>query len=247
MVRGPSLPARLLTAVFIFIASAPNLGAGQNPAPNPAAATPDDQGTYSISFNGHPIGTERFKIHSSANKIEADAEIEIKVEQAGQPLDLKSSPRLVLNGQWEPQTYVVNQKGAPEFHLEVDFRKSPVQSRLHLANAKGDDKRDFVLPKDVVIVDDNVVDHYQLLVDRFALKPDKEQSFNAYIPQEATPGILKVQDVGSEDVNFDGRHEKLRHLVVSTEIARIDLWVDGQQHLQRILIPASQLEAVRTK
>jgi len=98
-----------------------------------------------------------------------------------------------------------------------------------------------------LIVDDNVVHHYQLLVDRFALKPDQEQTFNAYIPQEASPGVLNVQDVGPEEVNFAGRHEKLRHLVVSTEIARIDLWVDGQQRLQRILIPAVQLEAIRTK
>ncbi|HEV2349114.1 MAG TPA: hypothetical protein VG028_04625 [Terriglobia bacterium] len=247
MVRGPDVQARILTAVVMLFAFVGNMEAAQNPAPNPAAPAPDDQGTYSISFNGHPIGTERFKIHSSANKIEAEAEIEIKVLQSSQTLDLKSAPRLVLNQQWEPQTYVVNQKGTPEFHLEVDFRKSPAQSRLRLSNAKADDKREFVLPKDVLIVDDNVVHHYQLLVDRFALKPEKQQSFNAYIPQEATPGILNVRDVGSEDVNFAGRHHPLRHLVVSTEIARVDLWVDEQLHLQRLLIPAAQLEAVRTK
>jgi hypothetical protein len=242
------LPARLLTAaLFILIPPVVNISAGQNPAASPPAPNLEDQGTYSISFSGRPIGTERFKIHSSANKIEAEAEIEIKVEQTGQPLNIKSTPRLVLNQQWEPETYVVNQKGTPEFHLEVDFRKSPAKSRLRLASAKADDVRDFALPKDVVIVDDNVVDHYQLLVDRFALKPDKEQTFNAYIPQEATPGILNVQDTGSEELDLAGRHQTLRHLVVSTDIARIDLWVDGQQHLQRLLIPAAQLEAVRTK
>lgn len=234
-------------AVLVLSVFAGKLGARQDPAQRPAAPAPDDEGTYSISFNGHPIGTERFKIRSSANKIEAEAEIEIKAEQTGQPFALKSSPRLVLNQQWEPQTYVVNQKGTPEFHLEADFRKSPAQSRLRLANAKADDERDFVLTRDVVIVDDNVVHHYQLLVDRFMLKPDKQQTFNAYIPQEASPGVLNVQDKGSEDVNFAGRHETLRHLVVTTELAKIDLWVDGQQHLQRILIPAVQLEAVRAK
>jgi hypothetical protein len=247
LVGRPTLQALLLTAASILIAPAGILAARENPAPKPAALTIDDQGTYSILFNGSPIGTERFKIHSSSDKIEADGEIEIKVEQSGQALELKSSPRLVLNQRWYPLAYVVNQKGTPEFHLEVDFRESPAKSRLHLSGAKEDDKRDFVLPKDVVILDDNIVHHYQLLVDRFVSKPDKQQSFQAYIPQEATPGDLSVQDMGMEDVNFAARNETLRHLVVSTEIARIDLWVDGQNHLQRLLNPAAQLEAIRTK
>jgi len=247
LVCRPTLRVLLFVAATVLIAPTGCLAALQNQAPNPAASTPDDQGTYSILFNGDPIGTERFKIHTSGGKIEAEGEIEIKVEQTGQPLDLKSSPRLVLNQQWDPQTYVVNQKGTPEFHLEADFRNSPAKSRLHLSGAKEDDKRDFVLSKDVVILDDNVVHHYQLLVDRFSLKPNKQQSFHAYIPQEATPGDLNVEDVGTEAVNFAGRQETLRHLVVSTEIARIDLWVDGQNHLQRLLNPAAQLEAVRTK
>ena len=247
MVRRPNLTTQIFRAALIPTAFALILVARQDRAQQPAAPVLDDQGTYSLLFEGHLIGTERFKIHTSDNKIEAEAEIEIKTDQTGQPVALKSSPRLVLNQQWEPQTYIVNQKGTPEFHLEVDFHNSPAKSRLHLAKAKDDDERDFVLAKDVLIVDDNVVHHYQLLVNRFALKPDKQQTFNAYIPQEATPGVLNIQDMGSEEVNFAGRHEKLRHLLVSTDIAKIDLWVDGQQHLQRIFIPSVQLEAVRTK
>jgi len=242
-----SFTTKLWIAVLILVGCECNLAAQQDPGQQGAAPVLDDQGTYSLLFEGHQIGTERFKIHASADKIEAEAEIEIKTDQTGQPVALKSSPRLILDRQWEPQTYLVNQKGTPEFHLEVDFHKSPAQSRLRLANDKVDDERDFALPKDVLIVDDNVVHHYQLLVDRFALKPDKQQTFNAYIPQEATPGVLNIQDMGSEEVNFAGRHEKLRHLLVSTDIAKIDLWVDGQQHLQRIFIPSVQLEAVRTK
>lgn len=247
MVGRPSLQALLLIVASLLLPAVAKPVAGQNPAPEPAAITLDDQGTYSILFNGEPIGTERFKIHSSADKIEADGEIEIKVKQSGQPLDLKSSPRLVLNQQWYPLAYVVNQRGTPEFHLEVDFRNSPAKSRLRLSGAKEDDKRDFALSKDVVILDDNVVHHYQLLIDRFMVKSEKQQSFQAYIPQEATPGDLSVQDVGSEEVDFAGRHETFRHLLVSTEIARIDLWIDAQNHLQRLLNPAARLEAIRTK
>ena len=221
--------------------------AGQSPGASPPPLELNDKGSFAVSFAGHPLGTERFVIKSSPTRIEADAEIELKSQQAGQTLDIKSTPKLVLSPQFEPQTYVINQKGAPEFHLEVDFRSSPAKSKLRLATKKEDDVREFALTKDVVVLDDNVINHYQLLVDRFASKPDKQQTFNAYTPQEAVPGTLDVQDIGTEEVEAAGKKEMMRHLVVSTELARVDLWVDSQQHLQRILIPAIQLEGVRTK
>ena len=207
----------------------------------------NDQGSFAISFGGHPLGTEKFNIRSSPNKIEADAEIELKTDQGGQTVDLKTNPRLILTPQFEPQTYEVSRKGAQPFHLEVDFRASPAKSRLRLPTSKQDDERDFVLPRDVVILDDNVVHHYQLLVDRFALKPEKKQAFKAYIPQEALPGDLIVEEVGTEEVELAGQKETLRHLIVGADLAQIDLWVDAQNHLQRVLIPAMQLEAIRVK
>jgi hypothetical protein len=220
---------------------------GQTPSPSSIPLDLNDKGSFAVSFAGHPLGTEKFVIRSSSTKIEADAEIELKSEQAGQTVNIKSNPKLVLSPQFEPQTYVINQKGAPEFHLEVDFHTSPAKSKLRLANKKEDDVREFALTKDVVVLDDNVINHYQLLVDRFAQKSDKQQTFNAYTPQEAVPGVLDVQDIGSEEVDVAGKKEMMRHLVVSTELARVDLWVDAQHHLQRILIPAIQLEGIRTK
>ncbi len=215
-------------------------------APSTAAGL-NDRGSFVISFGGHPLGTEKFNIRSSPEKIEAEAEIELKTEQGGQSIDLKTNPRLILTPKFEPQTYEVSRKGAQPFHLEVDFRTSPAKSRLRLATSKQDDERDFALPKDVVVLDDNVVHHYQLLVDRFGLKPGKKQAFKAYIPQEALPGDLIVEEVGTEEVELAGQKETLRHLIVGADLAQIDLWVDAQNHLQRVLIPAMQLEAVRVK
>jgi hypothetical protein len=160
---------------------------------------------------------------------------------------VRSDPQLVLNSKLAPQTYTINQKGAQEFHLEVNFRVSPAVSRLRLAGSKEDDERDFVLPDDVVVLDNNVVHHYQLLVDRFALKPDKRQTFNAYVPQDALPGVLTVEEIGNEEVELDGRKLTLRHLAISAELVRIDLWVDAQQHLQRLYNSVLQLEAIRKK
>jgi len=243
----PFAGALLFIGVQAIGAVATNFSLVQTGSATSTAAGLNDQGSFMISFGGHPLGTEKFTIRSFADKIEAEAEIEIKTEQAGQTIDLKTSPRLILTPQFEPQTYEVSRKGAQPFHLEVDFRTSPAKSRLRLPTSKQDNERDFVLPRDVVVLDDNVVHHYQLLVDRFALKPDKKQTFKAYIPQEALPGDLIVEDVGMDEVEVAGQKETLRHLIVGADLAQIELWVDARNHLQRVLIPATQLEAVRVK
>jgi len=239
--------AILVTGILALAAGARRLSSGQQPSAPAPAANLDDRGTFAISLAGRPIGTEKFTIRSSKDKIEAEAEIQLRAGQGAKSVAVKSHPQLVLDPQLEPQTYILNQKGTQEFHLEADFRVSPAVSRLRLAGHAEDNKRDFALPKDVVILDDNVVHHYQLLINRFTLKPEKKQTFNAYIPQEALPGVVTLEEVGNEEVELNGRKVPLDHLVFSAELARIDLWVDSQQHLQRFYNSESQLDAIRSK
>lgn len=244
MERRP-IAGHLVCAAFV-------LGAGQLAFPakklssSPASGL-DDHGVYSVSFAGHPLGTEKFEIQSSPGRIVATAEIHLKFDQGGQMLDLDTRPQLVLNPQFEPQTYSVTEKGSRPYQLQVDFRVSPAKSLLRLAASKQDNERDFDLARDVVVLDDNVISHYQILVDLFARNPDLKQSFSAYIPQEAVPGVLSVRALGMEQVTLAGQKENLRHLVVATDNAQIDLWVDSQQRLRRVYNPALQLDALRTQ
>lgn len=215
-----------------------------------AAAAPadraDDQGVLVLSVAGRQIGTEKFTIRSTRGKVEAEAQIELHIEREGQTFDFQTLPKLVLNADLQPLTYTWTQKGSESSRLEVDFRSTPVKTRYRTVSGD-DDQRDFELPKDVVVLDDNVIHHYQLLVNRYRMTAGGAQSFQAFIPQEALPGVVSVEETGAESVEIDGHTETLRHLVVSTELARVDLWVDNQHRLRRVSIPAAQLEAVRKK
>lgn len=195
---------------------------------------------------GQPVGTETFDIRSTGDRVEAEAEIELRIERDGKVHEFKTFPKLVLNSALQPLTYSWNQKGSQSSQLEVDFRSSPAKTRYRTV-AGEDDRRDFELPKDVVVLDDNVVHHYQLAVYRYRGTAGGKQTFQVFVPQEAMPGPLEVEETGQESVEINARLETLRHLVVSAELARIDLWVDDQQRLQRVSIPAAQLEAVRKK
>jgi len=197
-------------------------------------------------MGGQPVGTEIFDIRSTGDRVEAEAKIELRIERDGKVEEFKTFSKLVLDAAFQPLTYSWSQKGPQSSQLEVDFRSPPAKARYRTI-AGEDDRRDFELPKDVVVLDVNVVHHYQLAVYRYRRTDGGKQTFQVFVPQEAMPGPLEVEEAGQESVEINARLETLQHLVISAELARIDLWVDDQQRLQRMSIPAAQLEAVRKK
>lgn len=205
-----------------------------------------DRGVFVYSMAGKQIGTESFEISSAKGKVEAEAKVELRVEQEGKTLDFKTSTKLVLTPDLQPQTYDWNQKGAQSSQLQMDFRSTPATVRYRTVSGEND-VRDFQLPRDVVVLDNNVIHHYQLVVRRFRQAGGGTQTFYAFIPQEALPGTLSVEEIGRESVDLGSREQKLHHLLVTTENAQIDLWADDQDRLQKISIPRAQLEVVRKK
>jgi hypothetical protein len=239
----------LLTTTLIMLLAAASVGArpGRAAAPGSSpAGSIEDHGVFVVSVSGQPVGTETFDIRSRNDRVEAEGKIELRIEHDGKVEEFKSFPKLVLDAALQPFTYSWSQKGPQSSQLEVDFRSSP--AKVHYRTMAGeDDHRDFELPKDVVILDINVVHHYQLAAYRYHRTAGGKQTFQVFVPQEAMPGPLEVEETGQESVEIGGRPQTLRHLVLSAELARIDLWVDDQQRLQRMAIPAAQLEAVRKK
>ena len=205
-----------------------------------------DQGVFTLSLAGRTVGTENFEIRSFSDKIEARAQIQLHLEQNGKSYDVQDSPDLTLDTQLNPLTYSWTQKGSPPYQLSIDFRSSPA----HIVGKPEhgpEDRREVVLAQDVIVLDDNVIHHFQFIVDRYARSSGGKQTFKAFIPQEALPGELTVEDAGNEAASRDDTTANLRHLVVTSELARIDLWIDSHNHLQRVAIADKQFEAIRAK
>jgi hypothetical protein len=240
------LTITLLAGTLALSTGNPTPAPGQRSSAHPPSSNWDDHGVFLLAVAGHSIGTEKFEIRSSPGTIEAQAEIHLRVKQNGEMIEMKTFPNLVMSPQLNPLTYTWSQKGLQNSQLEVDFRATPAKTRYKTVSGE-EDKRDFDLPKDIVVLDDNVIHHYQLVVDRYRQTAGGKQTFHAFIPQEALPGDLSVEEVGTETMTVEGSTLELHHLIVTTENFRIDLWVDGQQHLQRISTPGAQLEAVRKK
>jgi hypothetical protein len=205
----------------------------------------DDQGTFLISLAGTPLGTEKFSIQASGDELVAQADIHMKSLQSQTPIEFESFPKLVLDSHLDPQTYSWHINGPESYEINVDFRTSPAQSRLRVKGKKGEDLRTFKLPRDVIILDNNVIHGYQLLLDRFYMSSKHKQTFSGYIPQDALPGVLTLQDVGPETVAWHGASTTLEHFVLLADNARLDLWVDKHHRLQRLYDASTAMEAIR--
>ncbi len=199
-----------------------------------------DQGTFILSLGGSTVGAEKFEIRSFPDKVEARAQIQLHLEQNGTSYDVQDAPELILDPQLNPLSYSWTQKGTPAYHLSVDFRTSPV--RIVGKPEQGpEDQREVALAPDTLVLDDNVIHHFQFVVDRYLRTSKGRQTFKAFVPQEGIPGELTVEDAGND------ASAHLRHLLVTSELARIDLWIDEQNRLQRVAIPDKQFEAIRAK
>lgn len=210
----------------------------------PASGVSSDHGTFNISIAGESIGTEKFEIRSTQNTIVTKAEVQLRAKSGGKTFVFKTFPELTLDFQLRPVSYTWVQNRPRDSRLHIDFSTSPVKVEYHTVDGKND-YREFWLAPNVIILDDNVVYQYELLVSLYDRTSRGSQVFQAFIPQEALPGQVTVADAGHEQIAVGGKSESLRHLTVTTQLAHIDLWVDGQGRLQRVAIPSAQFVAER--
>ena len=234
------LLSQLLAAMF-----AGKLGGWpQEAAGSPTPVNVEDEGVFVISMAGRPIGSETFRIHSSPGRIEARGQIRLSLEKNGKTVSVQSFPDLVADSQLRPLTYTWRLHGPQSSRLEVDFRAKPAKVRYHTVNGNEDD-RDFDLTPDVVVLDDNVIHHFQLIAARLQAMGGGKQTLRVFVPQEALPSLITVEDLGVAATPDSPGETGLRHLLITTDLTHVDLWVDGKLHVQRVSVPAAHLEASR--
>lgn len=206
----------------------------------------NDQGEFEIFSAGKSIGNETFEIRARSGQIEAQSNIHLQVEQDGKTLEVRTSSTLLLDPDFNPLSYAWNQKVPQSSQLSIDFRAKPVHARYRTVNGQ-DDQRTFQLARDVLVLDDNAVLHYQLAIVRYDQAKGGTQEFRAFIPQEALPGVISLNCAGPESVIVNRAQRTLRRFELTTEQTRLSLWVDDRGRVELVSAPSAQYEAVRKK
>lgn len=238
----------LLCAALALLAFPPAASLLRAQTPAPSAIIPDlnDRGVFEIFSEGKSVGTETFEITVHPDRVETAATGELHLEQSGKKIEVRTASDLVLSPKLDPLSYTWNQKGAQSSQLSVDFHTQPARAHYKTVNGQ-DDRRDFKLDKDVVLLDDNVICHYELAIARYDAAKGGTQVFRGFIPQEALPGVITLSLAGVDDTNFAGEKAKMRHFLLTSELAQINLWVDDSGRLQGMSAADTKFQAVRKK
>jgi hypothetical protein len=206
----------------------------------------NDQGTFEIFSAGKNIGSETFAIHVEGDRIVATGDGHLQIDQNGRHVEVQTSSKLLLDTDFEPISYTWSQEGQQSSNLSIDFRSKVAHVQYKQVNGQ-EDKRDFKLDKDVIVLDDNVVHQYELALARYDTARGGMQVLRGFIPQEALPGVITLKFVGPEAATVDGDKMTLRHFALTAELAQINLWADDRGHLQVLSSIDQQFQAVRKK
>jgi hypothetical protein len=220
-------PRRLLAALP-FLALLPIALTAQ------ASALVDD-GTFTISRKGAPVGREAFRItrimgpgglvfRASGTTVLEDRRYTtvLGTDSVGIPLSYEA--RLAFHGK----------------NVRIEGRGRPGRFSVLSSTAGGESAREYVLQNGALLMEEEVFLHYF-----FVPLASSSSQITVIVPREAQQSALSVTSRGSEVVEIAGVRVPGRRFSISSDGASRDVWVDALGRLLKVSIPEKQLVAIR--
>ncbi len=193
-----------------------------------------DQGRFRILLHGRPVGTEEFRIEPSGSGWLASARLELHLP--GQPVQ-QARAELSLDATGQPVAYRWQQLQPDRRALEVDFHGSTARLTLHPTTGPAA-VEEFTLPGRRIVLDNNFYHHFALLARLYDWQAGGPQSFTVLIPQDLTPGTVRVEPQPAPS------GQRLRLRVASPDLT-VELELDAGHRLLRLWVPEAAAEVVR--
>jgi hypothetical protein len=216
------------------------------------AATTVDSGTFSILIGGRKVGAETFSIKQSASV--SIAKSEIKIDDGGSKARQTSELRLSPKG--ELQRYEWHELSPGKSEIVVEPQEEFFVEHITSENDKKFEQL-LLVPPTTLVLDDFFFSHWEILTWRYLASickavngatqcsPQKSQ-FGVIVPRQHASIVVSIEFIGRDRMSIHGSETELSHYRISSEeAADWDLWLDGNQKLVRILIPATKTEVVR--
>jgi hypothetical protein len=225
----------ILLVCVAALGSGSYLAGQEEPAAGESAAAGTERGVFQIKVGGRTIGSERFEIVPTAEGLRARGELQISQEGVGK---LTETATLVLRADLQPAHYERIQK-APKRGSAVLTFATEKATAMYRTTQGGTQEMEFHLPANVVVLDTNFFHHYTILVRRYDFVRGGAQHFGVLVPQEASPGMIRVE--------FGGADQGLRKLVAHTDEVEIHIWANDAGQIQKLSVPDASVEVVRER
>lgn len=197
-----------------------------------------DKGKFTIKLAGQTVGHEEFDIAPAEGGWLAKGTSDIKPPQ-GAPSRVTGSLTLQADGspisyEWMAQAdktngaHILFANGVARITLEMQGAR-PFQQDLSFNNPL------------IVVLDNNLYYQYAVLARIYDWSKSGEQTFPVLIPQDLTPGTVRVVSTGS--ASADGKtYEGLK---VNSSDLEILLLLDNNHRLIRLEVPEAKVSVIR--
>ena len=210
----------------------------------PKKATPvtgvlvQDKGKFTIKLAGQTVGREEFEIAPAEGGWLAKGTSDIKPPQ-GAPSKVTGS--LTLQSDGAPISYEWSAQSEKTNGAHIVFANGVARITLEMQGAHPfQQDLSFNSPL-IAVLDNNLYYQYAVLARIYDWSKGGEQTFPVLIPQDLTPGSVKVVSTGS--TTADGKtYEGLK---VNSADLEILLVLDNSHRLVRLEVPEAKVSVIR--
>lgn len=206
------------------------------PQKNSASTITEDKGKLVITVNGQAAGNEDFSITRDSNGWVAKGTTAVRGPEGTSHL----TSELHLNSAGAPTRYFWITDKNKRASSTTEFQGMTAHITLDLGEGTPV-KQDYTFTAPVIVLDDNLYHHYEILARVYNWQTRGPQNFAVLIPQEQSPGMITVEAMGPAN-SPEGRMEQL---AVRTPDIEVMLYLDAAHRLMRLTVPASKAEVRR--
>jgi hypothetical protein len=208
-------------------------------APAAAQTVQLDEGSFRILVNGREVGTETFSLRQ--NGTGADA---VVIAQGRVVLDAnETTANVQLSGTGlRLVAYDVELSGEDARRIRASVSGSRASART--VSSAGETMKEYLVSDGAVLLDDGVAHHYYMIAKRAEAGAS---STPILIPRESRQVQATISVAGNESVSAGGSTVTAKKIVVQPRGGDVrSVWVDAQNRVLRVEIPARNYVAVRT-
>jgi hypothetical protein len=201
-----------------------------------------DEGSFTITLNGQRAGREQFSMQRVASN--DGGTIEVRSESAVG--DTRTALRLEVDSAGTPVRYSVEARRGAEETLRLGGQRVRGRFATLSRSITGESAREYLLRPGAVVVEDEGIVQYALLVRR-RLTEGAGVTLPSLTPIANSQGAVRVVLEAERDVVvIAGARRTARRFRIVTATGEVRLvWAEGEGLLLRLSIPARGLEAMR--
>ena len=205
--------------------------------PAVAQVTTLDEGTFTISRNGTPVGRESFSIKSSPGGMGGPV---VQARATVSYDDRRLTPVLKADSIGSPTEYQLEVRaGANAEVLKGVIRRGRFSATMQ--TPRGENLKEYVVSEGALVLDEDVFHQYYFLA-----RGIRTGAVPVVVPHRNVQVVMRIEDRGPATVSIGGQSIAGRALVlVEPAGASREIWVDSQGRVLKVAIPSRGLLALR--